>query len=533
MLLRYITALIIILASGSIGINAMPPHPDLEKKLILNGRISEFVTRASAMQSKSGMNINRASPLSSGTMKIPVVLVQYSGTTFDAASTTAFYHDLLNGTTSSDLSVRRYYSDMSDSTLIMEFDIYGPYTVSENPAYYGSNVSGSDAHPGQLVNEAVSALIADQGAVDFSIYDNDNNGTVDAVVVIHYGQGEEVTGTSEQIWSHQWDLASANYYSDGDGPVITDGVAFNVYTMQPEYMFSAGDSTVGVFCHELGHVLGLPDLYDTSGVTNGVGNWSVMGTGSWGGTPTGSMPSPLLAWERYRIGGAGWVSLSEPGPYGVIDRDDSPGLLQVVILFISIFLVMASFLRTSPAVKTVSVLLSAVTLVAAVSCGDDSTSTRINGTLDDIEASHHAYRISLNDPQSEQYLFLEGKKTSAAGWYVPGTGILITHVHEGIISTYINTNAVNNGVSRVHGIDVIEASTSVEPGELWTNPAYKGSAADLFCAENNDRLTAATVPGSSYYTGSDISTKTGDSGVTIKNISSNAAFPVTFDVSVD
>lgn len=533
---KYMAAVLLILITGGATLSAMPPHPDLEERLRRAGRSAELANRVAAIRQKSGMNMNKVSSISSGTVYIPVILVQYSGTTLNAASTTTFYSNLLNGAAPADLSVKKYFSDMSNGKMNMQFDVYGPVTVSQNAAYYGTNVGGvqgNDAHPGQLVNEAINALIIAQGSVNFAIYDNDGDKSVDAVIIIHSGFGEETpSGGADDLWSHQWDLASAKNYGDGAGPVTTDGVTFNVYTIQPEFVTAAGDSTVGVFCHELGHVLGLPDLYDTSGATSGVGDWSLMGSGSWGGAPSGSKPAPLLAWERNKAGGKWWINVTSVNPGGMSQRYDRDiGLLVLVVLSVLILVPVFS-LRISPLVRVACTSLALTVAVTILSCGSDSSSTIITGTINDIEVSHHAFRISLNDPYNEQYLFLEGKKASAAEWYVPGTGILITHIHEGIVGTYISEGAVNNGSDRVHGVNVIEASTASERGNLW-NKTSSGVAADLFCQENKSSLTVATTPSSRFYTGSDISTKTGNSGLTIENISSNAAFPMTFAATVE
>ena len=105
----------------------------------------------------------------------------------------------------------------------------------------------------------------------FSVYDNDVDGKADTVIVIHAGSGEEYSGDEDAIWSHNWTLSSASAYGDGEGARNYDSVSIDNYTLQPEYNSTPGDSTIGVFCHEFGHVLGLPDLYDTSGETGRCG----------------------------------------------------------------------------------------------------------------------------------------------------------------------------------------------------------------------------------------------------------------------
>jgi M6 family metalloprotease-like protein len=73
-----------------------------------------------------------------------------------------------------------------------------------------------------------------------------------------------------------------------------DGVRVYAYSTEPE------NGKIGVFAHEFGHVLGLPDLYDTSYQSAGVGEWCLMGGGSWGGN--GSKPTQLSCWCLARLG---------------------------------------------------------------------------------------------------------------------------------------------------------------------------------------------------------------------------------------
>jgi immune inhibitor A len=127
--------------------------------------------------------------------------------------------------------------------------------------------------------------------VDFSQYDNDNDGYVDALFVIHAGPGAEHTGDPNDIWSHQWNTGY---------PPYVDGVYVTTYSMEPEYWSSPGDMTIGVYCHELGHVFGLPDLYDYGFDSQGVGRWSLMAVGSWNG-PMGSSPAHPDAWSRWVV----------------------------------------------------------------------------------------------------------------------------------------------------------------------------------------------------------------------------------------
>ncbi len=108
---------------------------------------------------------------------------------------------------------------------------------------------------------------------------------MDGVFLIHAGAGAETepdpAKRPNMIWSHKWVLPKE---------FEKDGVKAYAYSTEPE------DGRVGVFAHEFGHVLGLPDLYDSTYFSRGVGDWCLMGSGSWGDNPKGSNPCRLSCW---------------------------------------------------------------------------------------------------------------------------------------------------------------------------------------------------------------------------------------------
>ncbi len=385
--------------------------------------------------------------------------VDYGDSLYFKTSKTVF-SDILNDE-GVDMTMANYYYRMSNGNMTLSFDVKGPYRVSKGWQYYGANDSnGYDMYPGELVGEAVD--LAKAAGVDFSQYDNGSDGKVETVIVVHAGQGEENQGDEDTIWSHNWTLSSAESNGDGEGPRTYNGVTINNYTIQPEYNNYAGDATIGVFCHEFGHVLGLPDLYDTSGDTNGVGEWSLMGSGSWG-SYDGEDPAPLLAWERYDIGGEDWIAI--PSPTTGVEHSD----------------------------------------------------------LSDIKA----YKVTQNTGTTgtSQYFIIELKESSS-DWFVPTSGLLVTHIHEGVISSYRGSNKVNYGSSRVHGVNIVEKSdtTSYGTGSLWTSSSPSYSAMPF----SSGTLDSTSKPNTNYYTSSsDVTSKTGSSGVTI-TINSASSFTATF-----
>lgn len=523
---------------SGISSEAMPPHPDLLKKWKEEGTLEKNMKRTQSSSLRKNMNINKTPPKGSGVFKIPVILVGYTDVQFNDVSTASSYSDMLNGKNDADLSAKKYYKDMSNGKLVIEFTVFDIVTAAEGAAYYGANVNDFDQRPGTLVHDAVVDVIAaTDSSFDFSQFNNDGDGKVDTVIVIHAGPGEETSGIDTDIWSHQWDLASAQHFGDGGGVVQVDGVEFNVYTIQPEYVESAGDSSIGVFCHELGHVFGLPDLYDTSYETKGVGDWSLMSSGSWGSDGSGKDPAPLLAWERYFIGENSWLSFADINPVAIINpRDHTPVLLLVISIFLMV--VCAALLSRAKYLRTIAVPGSLLMLMIAVSCSvkvEPGKPVIFDGSINDIEFSHEAYVIPLAE---EQFLFLEGKTAAAgSGWYVPGTGVLVTHIHQGIIRSYYSNNTVNAGSTRVHGVNVVEADGG---NNLWVpltegdpSTADAGKDTDLFSSETNSSLTTSTTPNTKYYTGSTIDTKTGNSGVSLTSFSSRDAWPITFHAEIN
>lgn len=181
-------------------------------------------------------------------------------------------------------SVHDYYYRVSQGLFSLNVDVVGPFTGTRTTAHYGNN--GSDGYQ-DFAEEAVDSAAR---FVNFSDYDNDHDGYIDGLHIIFAGNGEEATSNDDQIWSHKWYIFSA--------PEL-DSTIVNVYSCSPECAGTTSDLTaIGVICHELGHVFGAPDYYDTDysesgGQYAGLGNWDIMSGGSWnrsGHTPAQHNP---------------------------------------------------------------------------------------------------------------------------------------------------------------------------------------------------------------------------------------------------
>jgi immune inhibitor A len=139
-----------------------------------------------------------------------------------------------------------------------------------------------------------AAVLCDPDVV-FSKYDYDNVLFVDAFVVIHAGSGAEVNDNPNDIWSHKWLLQGGPHVSDRGTKVYS-------YLTVPE------NCRLGVCAHELGHLLfGFPDLYDADYSSEGVGDWCLMGGGSWNNG--GLTPAHPSSWCKCH---QGWVKTKTP-----------------------------------------------------------------------------------------------------------------------------------------------------------------------------------------------------------------------------
>jgi immune inhibitor A len=236
--------------------------------------------------------------------EVPVLLVDFSDNAQSHASSE--FQQLLFGPGGS--SMRNYYLEASFGSLALGGQIAGWYRGDQPYSYYigdSFGIYGDFPHNSQGL---VAALVrAADPEVDFSRFDLDHDGVVDELLVVHAGPGAEETGNPHDVWSHKWQLSDREFGSPG--PVQTqDGVTVDAFTVQPERFEGGGLMSIGVFCHEFGHLLGMPDLYDTDYSTSGLGVFCVMAAGSWAraseSDPPGSCPVLPCAWSKYLLG---WV----------------------------------------------------------------------------------------------------------------------------------------------------------------------------------------------------------------------------------
>jgi immune inhibitor A len=296
--------------------------------------------------------------------KVLVLFVDFTTTPPGALTTRldlgAYFDPLLFGTVydppeydgianhPTDRTLVNYYHDVSYGAVHVTTDNL-PSAMGWKPSghpydYYckadGIHDNGFGPFPQNAQGLVIDAVHAADAAVDFSQYAV--NGEVPNLFVVFAGTGAEWSGAADIIWSHSWDLTEGT----GSAGIIADGVRINNYAMMPEVGgdltgFSGTVSgpfppTVGVYAHEYGHVLGLPDQYDYGYESEGTGMYSLMAGGSWNRYPnerilSGNSPAQLDAWSKYRLGFVTPTTITTSTPVTLPDAETHPVVYKMVV----------------------------------------------------------------------------------------------------------------------------------------------------------------------------------------------------------
>ncbi|HLE45953.1 MAG TPA: M6 family metalloprotease domain-containing protein [Thermoplasmata archaeon] len=239
-----------------------------------------------------------------GTDPVIVLPIEFTDITHSATHNAAYFDSMMNA--GSGQSVNAFYRENSYGTFGLQATIGSWVRSSRSMSYYGQDGSGVDDANGPIYRLVTEAVTLADASVNFANFDRDGDGVVDHVVVVHAGGAQESSSNTNLIWSHRWAVIDANPALPGDQSLRADGVQIYGYVMISE------DSPFGVVAHEFGHDLGLPDLYDTDSSSLGVGEWDVMGSGSWNGNPRGTSPSHFGAWSKAQLGWLTPIDVTTP-----------------------------------------------------------------------------------------------------------------------------------------------------------------------------------------------------------------------------
>jgi M6 family metalloprotease-like protein len=289
-------------------------------------------------------------------------------------------------------SMSDYYNEVSYGQLILTGKVYGWYPVTGDSKYY----ERENENTREFIREL---FVTSDDSIDYGLYDNDgpdgqpnsgdDDGYVDIISLVHSGKGGEEGGN--EIWSHSWQYKNyyGNPFTTNDKAVNGGYIKIDDYVIHPAKQRN-GVVEIGVFCHEFGHALGLPDLYDRDDegeTSEGIGNWGLMGSGSWGGDgQSPEYPSHMCAWSKEVLG---WIS-----PV-VLDENISNQIIPAV--------------ETSPVVFKL-------------------------WTYGDIQPYSFQGLIGLTADVGKEYFLIENRQKISFDKKLKGSGLLIWHIDHSVSS---------------------------------------------------------------------------------------------------
>jgi len=399
------------------------------------------------------------------------------------------------------IHLQDFFREASHDFYKLDYHLYPQVLTMPNPmAYYGGDTDEKiDANLAQMLPHIMSLIDAE---VDFSAYGG--------VIIFHAGAGQESdvdTLRRNEIWSTFltrknlqafFDPENDNYpgFTTNDGAILTNIVVIPEDEYQ-DYFPAEGEenasaylfSIYGVLAHQFGHVLGLPTLFDndsSNGISQGIGNWGLMGTGVWNGN--GYVPAQPDAWCRYLLGWETPVVITQDSPVNPVDY------------FLD---------HSASAIRVYKIPLSATEYFLI-----ENRHQNPDGSLDPY-SNQYSYSFKLlpegeqdyyeNYPLLPYFNFMENSYLGSEwDFFLPGlggpipnnstlpqdgSGLLIWHIDEQIIDENFTANFDNNRVNSnaAHkGVDLEEAD-GTQNLDVGVYDTYKwGSPFDSFRADNND-----------------------------------------------
>jgi immune inhibitor A len=435
---------------------------------------------------------------------ILVILVDFPADSYgpalvhSSASTPAYYNRLLFSDDPNDnfISLREFYRINSKGRLNVSGRVTPKWLkMPHSAAYYVDGLSGLygpyPQNAQRLVEDAMSAAYQELG--DLSFFDDDgpdgipgsgdDDGYIDAVMVIHAGIGAEVAPTAQAqdntLWSHESGIATySNCPIGSSGPGCLPGLILGnergfIYVLAAEYNDYPGDGSCGTYFHEFGHTLGLVDLYDASGPA-GLGFFSLMGLGNYmpfdpncdarvnhSCPALGSRPGNFDAWSRQFLG---------------FDTPDVP---------------------TQPGTYTLPPV------------------TRGGGSI----------KLWKNGQPGTEYFLVENRLQEGSDYYLPGDGLVLYHVDD--------TQVDNTAGAATYRVRVVAADGR---DDLETNGATSnfGDAADFFPGTGGvTSVTDATVPSTRDYANQDTGLRLNNIAVTTAGPTPQGSFDLTLSTAPD
>jgi C1A family cysteine protease len=277
-------------------------------------------------------------------------------------------------------TMRNYFRDNSRGLLNLDGQVTDWYKLAVSDADAAVAAAKGDRRVfGRLLKDALEQADRD---LDFGQFDNDgpdgqpnsgdDDGVVDVVLFLHPGIGAEDGGTA--FWSHYWRYDDPSYgfsepFSTNDhlldrsGQPKLDKDGNEKYVLIRDYMYEAGLSgrfrskpqaavpkppgvnppdqkpeiaTIGSFCHNFCHSLGLPDLYDRTPLdapdSAGIGRYCLMSRGYLGGSanqPHPDWPVSLSAWCKSFLGWANVQTINDDTQVSLVSVEEGNSVVRL------------------------------------------------------------------------------------------------------------------------------------------------------------------------------------------------------------
>ncbi|HQN43891.1 MAG TPA: M6 family metalloprotease domain-containing protein [Anaerolineaceae bacterium] len=349
-------------------------------------------------------------------------------------------------------SVSDYYLEASFNQLTLSPAAESHGTTNDgvigwlNLGYPHPNTGSVTSSANQLIVK--NALIAADPYVNYASYDTNSDGYISInelhLVVVVAGYEAAYNTSTPSIWAHRWSLNDVT-------PPTLDGKILGEYSHNGGYaQFGEihGDhpATIGIMAHELGHDITWPDLYDTDGSSDGVGRWSIMGSGNWNyttGNYYGSSPALPDAWLKWY---QGWI--------------------------------------------TPTTVSGTLTNQAIPQAETNSTAFLLRPNSGGVNWEFGQYS------GTGEFFLVENRQLTGYDAGLPGCGLLIWHIDESV--TY--TNSAND--NEYHPLVKLMQADGLD--QLMDGGGERGDPGDPFPGSaNNTAFTYSSVPNSRLYSGSD------------------------------